>query len=53
MFCFSLSGLFVNVGENASILDQLKLTFVYDEIGHEGRIDHLDEVGVSSLSLSV
>ena len=51
MFCFSQSGLFVNVGENASILDQLKLTFVYDEIGHEGRIDHLDEVRVIALSV--
>ena len=28
-----VAALFVNVGENTSVLDQIKLTFVYDDVG--------------------
>ncbi len=31
-----MSGLFVDVGENTSILDHIKLTFVYDDIAVAG-----------------
>ena len=30
---FVAAALFVNVGENTSVLDQIKLTFVYDDVG--------------------
>ena len=33
LFTVFISGLFVDVGENASVLDRISLTFIYEEIG--------------------
>ena len=40
-------GLFVDVGENMSVLDRINLTFVYDEIGHKGQSAEEEENAVS------
>ena len=41
------SGLFVDVGENMSVLDRINLTFVYDEIGLKGKSSEEEENAVS------
>ena len=41
------TGLFVDVGENMSVLDRINLTFVYDEIGLKGKSSEEEENAVS------
>ena len=43
------TGLFVDVGENMSVLDRINLTFVYDEIGLKGKSSEEEENAVSVL----
>ncbi len=43
-----ISGLFVDVGDNTSILDRINLTFPYDDIGQKGQSAEEEENAVSS-----
>ncbi len=47
-FVLLFEALFVDVGENMSVLDRINLTFVYDEIGHLGKSAEEQDNAVSS-----